>query len=85
MKNYNTECKLCELDIPHSHVTDEDFYPKVKPLSDDEICKALGITGNEEPRYIKEAIADARAIEKAHGIGEDKWNNINGIKEIRNE
>ena len=32
-------------------------------LTDDEIKERLGITGNEEPRYIKEAIADARAIE----------------------
>lgn len=40
-----------------------------QPLSDDEICKVLGITGNEEPRYIRERIADARAIEQAHGIG----------------
>ena len=66
MKNYNTECKLCELDIPHSHVTDEDFYPKLKPLSDDEILKVWNelFVGNT-----LQGLKFARAIEAAHGIG----------------
>ena len=73
MKNHNADCILCREDIPHSHVTDECFYPKVKPLSDDEISK---IYNNLYESYksdnvgIADFIMICRAIEKAHGIGE---------------
>ena len=66
MKNYNADCILCREDIPHSHVTDEGFYPKVKPLTSEEIVKIYGEATKDNPMYSIENFA--RAIEKAHGI-----------------
>ena len=74
MKNYNADCILCREDIPHSHVTDEDFYPKVKPLTIEQVKSLWNKKIAENGFYV--SFSDyreiAKDIEQAHGIGDKK-------------
>ena len=67
MKNIALACKEVVEAHEEKYGKDFPFEPQSswQGLSDDEIKVKLGITGNEEPRYIQEAINDARAIEQA--------------------
>ena len=74
MKNYNADCILCREDLPHSHVTDEDFYPKLKPLTTEQVRSLFNKRIAEHGFYAtwSDYSKIAKDIEQAHGIGEDK-------------
>jgi len=66
MKNYNSKCKLCELDMPHQHMDIKDLIPEWKNLTDDEIMNLYtshyDISGN---LVLKEDYEFVKKIEQA--------------------
>jgi len=70
MKNYNSKCKLCELDMPHQHIDVDDLIPEFKSLTIEQIKSLWNKRIAEYGFYV--SFSDYRKItkdiEKAHGI-----------------